>query len=67
MIITKKMKGEIHGNGERKGSDEKSIPALCLTCQCYFSDDWFEKILCKTNRKENNNGKKFNCKAYLKM
>lgn len=68
MIVTeKKMKCENHENGHKNGSDNHSVPSLCLTCKCFFADDWFEKILCKANRKDNGSSKKFHCKAYLKM
>jgi hypothetical protein len=43
------------------------IPALCLTCRSYLTNDWEENILCSLTRADSRNeGEKFMCYAYKK-
>ncbi|GHT66467.1 hypothetical protein AGMMS50239_27970 [Bacteroidia bacterium] len=52
--------------GNKIDIEKIPIPALCLTCQSYLTDDWEENILCSMNRADKREeGEKFECGAYI--
>ncbi|MDR1881872.1 MAG: hypothetical protein LBR26_03715 [Prevotella sp.] len=60
--------GIYDNDGNKIDIDKIPIPAYCLTCQSYLTDDWEENLLCSMNRADKREeGEKFECGAYRKM
>jgi hypothetical protein len=54
-------------NGNKIDIEKIPIPALCLTCQSYLTDDWEENLLCSMTRADKREvGEEFQCGAYRK-
>jgi hypothetical protein len=54
-------------DGNKIDIEKIPVPALCITCQSYLTDDWEENILCSMNRADKREeGENFECGAYRK-
>jgi hypothetical protein len=55
-------------DGNKIDIEKIPIPARCLTCRSYLTDDWEENILCSLTRADRiEGGEEFKCYAYRKM
>jgi hypothetical protein len=59
--------GIFNDDGTPVDLDSIPVPALCISCKSYFTDDWEENLLCTMNRNDQKDDDEFICGAYDKL